>query len=127
MQLGLITPPVVTDPPPRREEMARPPPLGPRAGGAPVAHSPTPPRARCPATDRAASSAAATVATSLLPATMVTTFCSPEYHGNRIPLPAVLWQPLSTTHNTRGRHILLAAVLRQPHSITHSTVADRFC
>lgn len=36
------------------------------------------------------------------PATMVTTFCSPEYHGNRIPLPTVLWQPLSTTHNTRA-------------------------
>lgn len=25
---------------------------------------------------------------------------SPEYHGNRIPLPTVLWQPRSTTHNT---------------------------
>lgn len=25
---------------------------------------------------------------------------SQEYHGNRIPLPTVLWQPRSTTHNT---------------------------
>lgn len=43
----------------------------------------TPPSPRCPA-PRSADSAA--LATSLYPATMATTLCSPEHHGNRIPL-----------------------------------------
>lgn len=97
MWLGVITPGWPLTP---REEMAQPSPLSRKAD---ELLSPT------------ASPHLATVPSDLLqaallwppvsyPATMATTLCSPEHHGNRIPLPTVLWQSLSTTHNTGQPH-----------------------
>lgn len=80
-------------------------------------------------------------------ATMTTTLCSPEHHGNRIPLPTVLWQPRSTTHNTvattvcllgiaLGSHIpiptaerpalLLTTATWQPTSASQDAIATKF-
>ena len=125
MQLGLITPPVVTDPPPPGRRRLGPHPwvLGPEELPWPTArphpaHGAQRPYRKQRCRDRGHQSPT-------------------SHHGNHILLPRIPWQPHSITRSAvattfyhpqhPGRHILLAAVLRQPHSITHSRVADRFC
>lgn len=78
---------------------------------------------QCPDTGGRMASSSTVAITRSYPTAMATTLL-PEYHGNHIPLPTVLWQPLSYHPQHRGNHSVLTTALRRPHSITHSRTAN---